>query len=45
MIAFGAAAGLGVLVLHKANLVRLWRGEENRSTLWRRWIGKPTATH
>jgi glycerol-3-phosphate acyltransferase PlsY len=44
VIAFGAAAGLGVLVLHKANLVRLWHGEENRSTLWRRWIGKPAAT-
>ena len=44
VIAFGGAAGLGVLILHKANLVRLWRGEENRSTLWRRWIGKPAAT-
>jgi len=44
VIAFGAAAGLGVLVLHKANLVRLWHGEENRSTLWRRWIGKPAAS-
>ena len=43
VIAFGGAAGLGVLILHKANLVRLWRGEENRSTLWRRWIGKPAA--
>src|SRR5579862_528553 len=39
VIAFGGAAGLGVLFLHKANLGRLWRGEENRSTLWRRWIG------
>jgi glycerol-3-phosphate acyltransferase PlsY len=44
VIAFGAAAGVGVLVLHKANLVRLWRGEENRSTLWRRWIGKPASS-
>jgi len=44
VIAFGAAAGLGVLVLHKANLVRLWRGEENRSTLWRRWIGAKPAS-
>ena len=44
VIAFGAAAGLGVLILHKANLVRLWHGEENRSTLWRRWIGKPAAS-
>ena len=37
VIAFGGAAGVGVLVLHRANLGRLWRGEENRSTLWRRW--------
>lgn len=43
VIAFGGAAALGVLILHKANLVRLWRGEENRSTLWRRWIGKPAG--
>ena len=42
VIAFGAFAGLGVLVLHRANLGRLWRGEENRSTLWRRWW-KPTS--
>ena len=41
VIAFGEAAGIGVLVLHRANLGRLWRGEENRSTLWRRWW-KPT---
>jgi acyl phosphate:glycerol-3-phosphate acyltransferase len=41
VIAFGAAAGVGVLVLHRANLGRLWRGEESRSTLWRRWW-KPT---
>ena len=44
VIAFGGAAGLGVLILHKANLVRLWHGEENRSTLWRRWIGAPKAS-
>ncbi len=44
VIAFGAAAGLGVLILHKANLVRLWHGEENRSTLWRRWVGKPAPS-
>jgi glycerol-3-phosphate acyltransferase PlsY len=42
VIAFGAFAGLGVLLLHRANLGRLWRGEENRSTLWRRWW-KPTS--
>jgi glycerol-3-phosphate acyltransferase PlsY len=41
VIVFGGAAGLGVLILHKANLVRLWHGEENRSTLWRRWVGRP----
>jgi glycerol-3-phosphate acyltransferase PlsY len=44
VIAFGCAAGIGVLILHWPNLVRLWRGEENRSTLWRRWIGKPAAS-
>jgi glycerol-3-phosphate acyltransferase PlsY len=43
VIVFGACAGLGVLVLHRANLGRLWRGEENRSTLWRRWW-KPSRT-
>ncbi|HZT53715.1 MAG TPA: glycerol-3-phosphate 1-O-acyltransferase PlsY [Gaiellaceae bacterium] len=42
VIAFGACAGAGVLLLHRANLGRLWRGEENRSTLWRRWW-KPTG--
>jgi glycerol-3-phosphate acyltransferase PlsY len=34
---FGAVAAVGVIVLHRANLKRLVRGEENRSTLWRRW--------
>jgi acyl phosphate:glycerol-3-phosphate acyltransferase len=34
---FGAVAAAGVIVLHRANLKRLVRGEENRSTLWRRW--------
>jgi len=43
VIAFGAAAGAGVLALHRANLARLRRGEENRSTLWRRWW-KPSGT-
>ena len=42
VIAFGVAAAAGVVVLHRANLGRLWRGEENRSTLWRRWW-KPTS--
>jgi acyl phosphate:glycerol-3-phosphate acyltransferase len=34
---FAAVAAVGVAVLHRANIVRLWHGEENRSTLWRRW--------
>jgi acyl phosphate:glycerol-3-phosphate acyltransferase len=36
VIAFGGAAGLGVAFLHRANLGRLWRGEENRFELRRR---------
>jgi glycerol-3-phosphate acyltransferase PlsY len=40
VIVFGAFAGIGVLLLHRANLGRLFRGEENRSTLWRRWSRK-----
>src|SRR3954451_2465136 len=35
VIVFGAAAGLGVAFLHRANLGRLWRGEENRFELGR----------
>jgi acyl phosphate:glycerol-3-phosphate acyltransferase len=35
--AFAAVAAVGVVVLHRANVKRLLRGEENRSTLWRRW--------
>jgi glycerol-3-phosphate acyltransferase PlsY len=45
VIAFGGFAGVGVLVLHRANLGRLWRGEENRSTLWRRWWKPTSATN
>jgi acyl phosphate:glycerol-3-phosphate acyltransferase len=45
VIAFGAAAGVGVLFLHRANIQRLRRGEESRSTLWRRWLKpKPAAS-
>jgi acyl phosphate:glycerol-3-phosphate acyltransferase len=45
VIAFGGAAGLGVVFLHRANIQRLRRGEENRSTLWRRWWrAKPAAS-
>src|SRR6266481_1822994 len=36
VIAFGVAAGLGVAFLHRANLARLARGEENRFELRRR---------
>jgi acyl phosphate:glycerol-3-phosphate acyltransferase len=37
---FGAVAAAGVILLHRANLKRLMRGEENRSMLWRRWLRK-----
>lgn len=37
---FAAVAAVGVLVLHRGNLKRLLHGEENRSTLWRRWWRK-----
>jgi glycerol-3-phosphate acyltransferase PlsY len=40
---FAAFAAVGVIVLHKANLQRLVRGEEHRSTLWRRWIRPSTS--
>ena len=40
VIAFGAAAGAGVAFLHRANLARLWRGEENRFELRRRNRGE-----
>jgi glycerol-3-phosphate acyltransferase PlsY len=33
VIALGVAAGIGVIVLHRANIGRLIRGEENRATL------------
>jgi acyl phosphate:glycerol-3-phosphate acyltransferase len=36
VIAFGGAAGLGVFFLHRANIARLWRGEESRFELRRR---------
>jgi len=41
VIAFGAFAGLAVLVLHRANLRRLVHGEENRFRGFRR--GRPTS--
>ena len=37
---FAAVAAAGVILLHRANIGRLWRGEENRSHLWRRWRRK-----
>ena len=42
---FAAAAAVGVIFLHRENVKRLLRGEENRSTLWRRWIGSRSATN
>jgi acyl phosphate:glycerol-3-phosphate acyltransferase len=42
VIAFGGAAGLGVVFLHRANIVRLWRGEETRLELRRRRRSDPT---
>jgi acyl phosphate:glycerol-3-phosphate acyltransferase len=36
VIAFGGAAGAGVVFLHRANIRRLWRGEESRFELRRR---------
>jgi len=36
VIAFGGAAGAGVVCLHRANIARLARGEENRFELRRR---------
>jgi glycerol-3-phosphate acyltransferase PlsY len=44
VIALAAAAAGGVIFLHRQNIRRLLRGEENRSTLWRRWIGAKSAT-
>jgi glycerol-3-phosphate acyltransferase PlsY len=35
VIAFGGAAGVGVVLLHRANIARLARGEENRFELRR----------
>jgi glycerol-3-phosphate acyltransferase PlsY len=32
VVAFAGAAALGVLLLHRANVGRLWRGEEHRFT-------------
>jgi glycerol-3-phosphate acyltransferase PlsY len=42
VIAFGAFAGCGVVLLHRANIKRLARGEESRFRLGRRG-GRPTS--
>jgi len=44
VIAFGAAAGAGVAFLHRANIARLFRGEENRFELRRGDRTKPAAS-
>jgi acyl phosphate:glycerol-3-phosphate acyltransferase len=41
VIAFGAAAGAGVAFLHRTNIARLARGEENRFELRRRKVARP----
>jgi glycerol-3-phosphate acyltransferase PlsY len=41
---FAALTAVAVLLLHKENIRRLLRGEENRSTLWRRWWRKGGAS-
>jgi glycerol-3-phosphate acyltransferase PlsY len=42
--AFSAFAGIAVIALHRANIGRLWRGEENQSQLWRRWWRKTPSS-
>src|SRR4051794_10115554 len=41
VIVLGAAAGVGVLVLHRANVARLAHGTENRAALRRRSAAPP----
>ena len=43
VIAFGAAAGVGIVALHRANIRRLLAGTESRATLRLRRGGGPTA--
>jgi len=40
---FAALTAVAVILLHRANIRRLMHGEENRSTLWRRWWRKGGA--
>lgn len=44
VIAFGAAAGAGVVFLHRANITRLARGEESRVKLRRRETHGPDGS-
>ncbi len=41
---FAALTAVAVLLLHRENIRRLVHGEENRSTLWRRWWRKGGAS-
>jgi glycerol-3-phosphate acyltransferase PlsY len=41
---FAALTAVAVILLHRTNIRRLMHGEENRSTLWRRWWRKGDAT-
>ena len=41
---FAALTAVAVLLLHRENIRRLLHGEENRSTLWRRWWRKEGST-
>ncbi|HJQ74254.1 MAG TPA: glycerol-3-phosphate 1-O-acyltransferase PlsY [Gaiellaceae bacterium] len=43
VIVFGAAAGAGVAFLHRANIARLARGEENRLELRRGKVSRPDS--
>jgi glycerol-3-phosphate acyltransferase PlsY len=44
VLVFGGFAGIGVLLLHRANLGRLWRGEESRFHLRRKRTPRPSAS-
>jgi glycerol-3-phosphate acyltransferase PlsY len=44
VIAFGGAAGAGVVFLHRANIARLAHGEENRFELRRRKVPRPETS-
>jgi glycerol-3-phosphate acyltransferase PlsY len=44
VIAFGGCAGIGVLLLHRANIRRLLRGEESRFELGRKRTPRPSAS-